>query len=311
MLVPLQSVRDLLRYPGEPGRPLSLSWEGDELQFVRAGDEDFAIAAGQPVLIDFAESICRKEWFATARKDVSVIGKRSSLARTAKGALTGSRNSSRQNILQLTSLLPPQPLVLMIGAGTMGAGCESLYASREIRQIAFDIYPSTLTQLVADAHQIPLADASVDGVVVQAVLEHVLDPQAVVAEIHRVLKPGGVVYAETPFMQQVHERAYDFTRFTELGHRWLWRRFEEIKRDVIGGPGLSLYWSMRYFLRALLGRRLADGLSIPFLAFSVFDRFLPLENKIEGANGVCFLGRKGERTLAREELVSCYLGPAS
>jgi ubiquinone/menaquinone biosynthesis C-methylase UbiE len=67
---------------------------------------------------------------------------------------------------------------------------------------------------VADGHQLPIADGSVDGVWIQAVLEHVLDPSIVVQEIHRVLTPGGVVYAETPFMQPVHEGAYDFTRFS-------------------------------------------------------------------------------------------------
>jgi hypothetical protein len=110
-------------------------------------------------------------------------------------------------------------------------------------------------------------------------------------------------------MQQVHEGAYDFTRFTELGHRWLWRQFEEIKRGVIGGPGLSLYWSARYFLRAVLrSRRIADLISLPFLVFSAFDPFLPLHRKIEGANGVCFLGRKGERPVPQDELISHYLG---
>jgi SAM-dependent methyltransferase len=223
--------------------------------------------------------------------------------------MTGSRRASRDNIRQFKALLPSRPLVLMVGGGTQGVGCEGLYEDRDIRQIAFDIYPSNLTQFVADAHQIPLANASMDGVVVQAVLEHVLDPANVVAEIDRILKPGGLVYAETPFMQPVHEGAYDFTRFTELGHRWLWRHFEEIKRGVIGGPGLSLYWSSRYFWRAVLGhRRIADLISLPFLVFSAFDPFLPLRRKIEGANGVSFMGRKGGRPLPQDELISHYLG---
>ena len=269
------------------------------------------MAAGQPVVIDFTKSLCRKEWFATARKNVSIIGERSNLERTIKGTLTGSRRASRQNIVRFRALLPAHPVVLMVGAGTMGAGCEPLYEDQGVRQIGFDIYPSNLTQFVADTHQIPLADASVDGVVVQAVLEHVLEPAAVVAEIYRVLKPGGIVYAETPFMQQVHEGAYDFTRFTELGHRWLWRQFEEVERGVIGGPGLSLYWSARYFFRAMLRRRrLADVISLPLIGFSIFDRFLSLEHKIEGANGVCFLGRKIEQPLPREDLISLYLGSA-
>jgi len=56
-----------------------------------------------------------------------------------------------------------------------------------------------------------------DAVWIQAVLEHVLDPVRVVAEIHRVLRPGGLVYSEIPFMQEVHEGAYDFTRFRLSG----------------------------------------------------------------------------------------------
>lgn len=64
----------------------------------------------------------------------------------------------------------------------------------------------------------------------------------------RVLKPHGMLYAETPFMQQVHERAYDFTRFTANGHRWLFRRFEQIDAGVNRGSGAgpALAWSVRY-----------------------------------------------------------------
>ena len=310
MLVPLPSIGELLRYPGRPGTGLTLVWESGDLQGVHAGGEKFPVAAGQPVLIDFTKSLCSKEWFATARENVSVIGERPNLARTIKGTLTGSRSASRENISRFKALLPTRSVVLMVGAGTMGAGCEALYQDWDVRQIAFDIYPSHLTQLVADAHQIPLADNSVDGVIIQAVLEHVLEPAAVVAEIYRVLKPGGIVYAETPFMQQVHEGAYDFTRFTELGHRWLWRQFDEIDRGVIGGPGLSLYWSARYLCRAVLRkRRLADFMSAPFLVLSAVDHLLPLTSKIEGATGVCFLGRRAASPLPRDRLVSSYLGP--
>jgi hypothetical protein len=88
-----------------------------------------------------------------------------------------------------------------------------------------------------------------EGVWIRAVLEHVLEPAQVVAEVHRVLAAGDIVYAETPFMQQVHEKAYDFTRFSRTGHRWLFRHFEKIAAGEIGGPGQSLVWSLRYFFR--------------------------------------------------------------
>ena len=82
-----------------------------------------------------------------------------------------------------------------------------------------------------------MADDSCDAVVVQAVLEHVLDPQVVVDEINRVLKPGGLVYAETPFMQQVHAGRYDFSRYSDAGHRWLFRQFEEVDRGLSAALG--------------------------------------------------------------------------
>lgn len=183
MLVPLPSIGEL-RYPGQPGTCLSLMWESGALQSVCAGGEEFAVTGGQPVLIDFSNSLCRKEWFARARKTMSVIGERSNLACTIKGTLTGSRCASGDNILRFKALLPTRPVVLMVGAGTIGANCEALY-ERSIRPAdRLRHLPLGSDAIVAHTHQIPMADASVDGVIIQAVLE-----PAAVAEIDRVLKP--------------------------------------------------------------------------------------------------------------------------
>jgi hypothetical protein len=62
---------------------------------------------------------------------------------------------------------------------------------------------------------------------------------------------GGVVYAKTPFMQQVHECAFDFTRFTEVGHRRLFRRFDDIDRGVAVDPASALLWAAGYFARSV------------------------------------------------------------
>jgi SAM-dependent methyltransferase len=83
-------------------------------------------------------------------------------------------------------------------------------------------------------------DASFDAVVAQAVLEHVADPARAVAEMHRVLVAGGLVYAEIPFMQQVHEGAYDFRRYTHVGLRRLFRDFDEVAAGPVCGPAMAL-----------------------------------------------------------------------
>jgi hypothetical protein len=66
--------------------------------------------------------------------------------------------------------------------------------------------------------------------------------------------PGGLVYAETPFMQRVHEGAFDFVRFTDVGHRRLFRMFDEIDRGVAVRPATALLWAARYLARSVLRR---------------------------------------------------------
>ena len=101
---------------------------------------------------------------------------------------------------------------------------------RHCETIETDVYIGPEPPVVCDAHNLPFADGTFDAVVCQAVLEHVLDPWRVAQEVRRVLTPDGYVYSEVPFMQQVHEGAFDFTRFTHVGHRRLWHEFDESVR---------------------------------------------------------------------------------
>ena len=72
--------------------------------------------------------------------------------------------------------------LLVIGGGEVGSGVQAMYDDPQVQVIGTDIYHSPHTTLIADGHRLPFADQSVDGVWIQAVLEHVLDPQQVVAE---------------------------------------------------------------------------------------------------------------------------------
>ena len=170
-----------------------------------------------------------------------------------------------------------------------------------------------LCRLVANTHNrwmpVCLALQCRRQVIVQAVLEHVLDPKTVAAEIFRVLKKDGLVYAETPFLQESHEEPYDFTRFTELGHRWLFRNFEEIYRKVNGGPGLTLFWSIRSLIRAIIGNKFISNLiSSPFTILSLFDYIIPEKRKIKGANGLIFIGKKSNKSITNKEIIDHYIG---
>lgn len=175
----------------------------------------------------------------------------------------------------------------------VGAGVQNLLSEPTVQVIATDVYASPNTVLVADGHGLPFVDACFDAVWVQAVLEHVLDPARVVAEAWRVLRPNGLIYAETPFMQQVHEAGYDFTRFTLSGHRWLFRAFRQTDAGVVAGPAVSLIWSIRYLARTLLrSDKAATLLGFPFFWLRWIDRFGGFRLRADAANGVFFLGFK-------------------
>jgi hypothetical protein len=112
---------------------------------------------------------------------------------------------------------------------------------------------------------------------------------------------------ETPFMQQVHERAYDFSRFTQSGHRWLFRRFSEISAGPIGGAGVALLWSIRYFSRALgAGDKLSRLISLPFSCIRFLDLFTRGRAVADAASGVFFLGRRAEQAIDPHAMPKYY-----
>ncbi len=70
-----------------------------------------------------------------------------------------------------------------------------------------------------DGRTFPLADESFDGVLCSQVLEHVFTPAEFLAEIHRVLRPGGCLLLAVPFVWDEHEQPHDFARYSSFGLR--------------------------------------------------------------------------------------------
>jgi SAM-dependent methyltransferase len=72
-----------------------------------------------------------------------------------------------------------------------------------------------------------------DFVLCTEVLEHTLNPFKAVKEIHRILKPKGIVLISTPFDFRIHGPLPDCWRFTEHGLKSLLRDFEIISLKPI------------------------------------------------------------------------------
>ena len=210
---------------------------------------------------------------------------------------------------RLRGLLPSRPRVLVVGGGTLGAGMGPLLDDPAVDTTETDVWRGPRTMLVCDGHDLPFADATFDAVVCQAVLEHVLDPPRVVAEMHRVLRPDGLLYAEIPFMQQVHEGANDLTRYTYVGQRRLFRCFDELASGAVCGPAMALAWSLRYLAVTIFGRRAAQVVVLFTFWLPRLDRWLiSRPGALDAASSIGFLGRRREAPLGDAEILAAYRG---
>ena len=229
----------------------------------------------------------------------------------------GKNIKARPNFRRFSELLLQQstlPLVLVIGGSVLGEGMDLLADNKSITLVETDVSFGPRTMLICDAHDIPFKDASFNGVVLQAVLEHVIDPYKCCDEVYQVSKEQALVYAETPFMQQVHAGRYDFTRFTHLGHRRLFRRFEEIDSGAVCGPGMALAWSYQYFLMSFANARpLRAAIRVIASMTSFFLKYLDYyliekPGALDAASGLYFMGRKAGEVLSDQELLRLYRG---
>jgi SAM-dependent methyltransferase len=160
-----------------------------------------------------------------------------------------STNYSFRKAVTLYELLPPGAVIYDIGSKEAGGTYAFGSPPERSRVVCIDIAPGTGVDLVADAHDMPMVpDCSVDCVVTISVLEHVRYPQRVVSEIYRILKPGGIVYVNVPFIFPYHSDPDDFYRFSCTGIEILCEKFEKIDSGFNRGPASTMTHLLVHFL---------------------------------------------------------------
>lgn len=85
-----------------------------------------------------------------------------------------------------------------------------------------------------DGVSIPFADCSFDTVLCTEVIEHAAEPEALIAEMLRVLKSGGTVIATVPFSARVHYAPHDYRRFTKYALERLFAGFCRVRIEERG-----------------------------------------------------------------------------
>lgn len=281
---------------------------------------DYPIVNGIPIAIADERSVFSRDQFVATDSNAPV--KRGLLSSLVHWVLRhqpslGLNPKSEANYEKLAGeveQVAKEPRVLVVGGSIVGKGMKPLLDRKQFRFVETDVVIGPRTQIICDGHDLPFENETFDGVIIQAVLEHVLDPFRCVTEIKRVLKPNGIVYAEIPFMQQVHGNRYDFHRFSHLALLRLFREFKEIESGAAGGPGMALGWSYRYFLLSFAttarGRLLAS-LFAHFTGFwlKYFDYWLiDKPGALDASSGNYFLGRMNDQVLDDRSLLEMYRG---
>lgn len=111
-------------------------------------------------------------------------------------------------------------------------------------------------EIFYDGIEFPLSDASFDTILCNQVLEHVFSQKDFVAELLRVLRPGGTLILTVPFLWPEHEQPNDCLRYTSFGLRNLLEQrgfcVERQEKLTRSGGAICALWSDR--LNTLLRR---------------------------------------------------------
>lgn len=156
--------------------------------------------------------------------------------------------TGRRRIGDFVSSLGGAARIVNIGCGRTDYGPNVLN---------LDVFPAPAVDALATSERLPLRDDAFDGVILEAVLEHVRDADATLEEIRRVLVPGGRAFIDVPFLQPYHPSPGDYRRFTEQGLR---TRLEQLGFTVTAtgvsvGPASAFAWIGSHFAAMLVSGR--------------------------------------------------------
>ncbi|MGQ9617986.1 MAG: methyltransferase domain-containing protein [Candidatus Aminicenantia bacterium] len=155
---------------------------------------------------------------------------------------------AKRNMKKIMDLLREKENIKILNIGCGERFISGKVLTNKYKKINVDIFPFHGVDTLADAHFLPFKEETFDLVICQALLEHTKAPWKVSEEILRVLKKGGIVYAEVPFLQGFHPSPDDFYSFTIHGIEEIFSKFKKIEANVCVGPSSTLSWILREYI---------------------------------------------------------------
>lgn len=176
------------------------------------------------------------------------------------------RLTVEQRFFQNLSALK-EPKVLDVGCGSKPYS----YLLEQRNWFGIDVFEGPTVDLVIDgSKRWDLEDNRFDAVICTEVLEHAEDPNLVIGEIWRVLKPGGLALVTTPFVYGVHGSPYDYRRYTIFGLVQAVEQFECISQGMLGGIGSTLAINFNNWVTSSLAKNAWINLFLTPLSWIIF-----------------------------------------
>jgi len=202
-------------------------------------------------------------------------------------------------------LLPPAPVIFDIGSKEARGSYAFGAPPKDAKVVCVDIEDGPGVDLVADIHDLHMvASDSVDFATSVSVLEHVRYPQKVMKEIFRIVKPGGIIYINVPFVFPFHADPDDFYRFSYQGIRILCEDFECIDSGFNRGPASTMHHLLVHFMAILFcfNTKTLYGINVDIFKWLFFwikylDKFVAHYQVAYVIHaGSYFIGRKSAQT---------------
>lgn len=119
--------------------------------------------------------------------------------------------------------------VLNIGVGGEISKLLNTYATNNnFRVISFDISEQRNPDILGDICSYDFNGEKFDIVVIAEVLEHLHSPHLAIQNIFSILKDEGKLILTVPFIFPIHERPFDYYRYTRYGLEFLLKDFKYV-----------------------------------------------------------------------------------
>ena len=159
--------------------------------------------------------------------------------------------------------------VLNVGSGGDVESLLANYAKENNFFVkSFDIDETRKPDILGDICQYDFGQEDIfDCIVMSEVLEHLHSPHLAISNIQKILKPNGKLVITVPFIFPIHDRPYDYYRYTKYGLHFLLKNFQEIQVEERNSWGEAINV---LFVRLVMEKTKAARICAPIVVFIAF-----------------------------------------